>query len=55
MLWSVLLTRVRRTLGFFIAALIVSGLTAFPLHIELEQMADWLGITPDLGSPRQPP
>ena len=31
-------------------ALIVSGLTAFPLQFELEQLSDWLGLTPDQGS-----
>jgi len=47
---SVLLARVRWTLGLFIMALIVSGLTAFPLQLELEQLSDWLGTTPDQGS-----
>lgn len=41
---SVLLRRYRLVLGFFIAALIASGLTAFPLLHELEILASLLRI-----------
>ena len=34
-------------LGVFIAALVLSGLTAFPLLHELELLARFLGIAPD--------
>jgi len=40
------LRRYRVVLGLFIAALIVSGLTAFPLLHELELLANLLGISP---------
>lgn len=33
-------------MGFFIAALVASGLTAFPLRAELECLASWLDIRP---------
>jgi len=39
-----LLFRYRLVLGFFIVALIVSGLTAFPLQRELEWLASVLGL-----------
>lgn len=38
-----LLTRIRWLLGLFIAALVVSGLTAFPLQWELQVLTAWLG------------
>jgi hypothetical protein len=38
------LTRYRLVLGLFIAALILSGLTAFPLLHELRLLASWCGI-----------
>ena len=41
---ATLLRRYRFVLGAFIAALIVSGLTAFPLLHELELLASLLGI-----------
>ena len=37
--------RYRLALGFFIIALIVSGLTAFPIRPELTGLAGWLGIS----------
>jgi hypothetical protein len=37
--------RYRFALGFFIIALIVSGLTAFPLRAELASITRWLGIS----------
>lgn len=39
-----LLTRYRLALGFFIAALVLSGITAFPLAWELHQLTTVLGI-----------
>ena len=33
-------------MGFFIAALVASGVTAFPLRWELGILAQWLGIEP---------
>ena len=39
--------RYRLVLGAFIAALVLSGLTAFPLLHELELLARFLGIAPD--------
>ncbi len=41
------LRRYRLVLGLFIAALVVSGLTAFPLLHELELLAGMLGIPTD--------
>lgn len=41
---ATVLRRYRLVLGIFIAALIVSGLTAFPLLHELELLAKLLGI-----------
>jgi len=38
-----LLLRCRCVLGFFIAALILSGITAFPLLNELNLLAGWVG------------
>jgi hypothetical protein len=38
-----LLTRCRLSLLIFIAGLIVSGLTAFPLLAEIRLLCDWLG------------
>lgn len=38
------LTRYRISLGVFIAGLIVSGFTAFPLLSELSLLCRWLGI-----------
>jgi hypothetical protein len=38
--------RFRLTLALFIVALMLSGLTAFPLLWELNLMADWLNIGP---------
>lgn len=34
-------------MGLFIAALVASGLTAFPLRWELNLLATWLGLPPD--------
>ncbi len=42
-----LLFRYRLMLGAFIATLVFSGLTAFPLLHELELLARFLGIAPD--------
>ena len=39
-------TRYRVVMGFFIVALIMSGLTAFPLQIELRLLSSMLGIEP---------
>jgi hypothetical protein len=52
-----LLFRYRLVLGLFIAGLIVSGLTAFPLRAELSTLSRFLGIAdptayPDLQGPR---
>lgn len=38
------LRRYRLALGFFVAGLVVSGLTAFPLLTELRRLAAWLDI-----------
>ncbi len=38
--------RVRVLLMLFIAGLVVSGLTAFPLEAELDALSIWLGIDP---------
>ena len=43
---SSVLRRYRLLLGLFIAALILSGVTAFPLLHELEMLAAFLGISP---------
>jgi len=40
---SSLLLHYRLVLGFFIAALVVSGLTAFPLAQELDVLTAWFG------------
>lgn len=42
-----LLNRYRLVLGFFIVALVISGLTAFPLLTELEILARLLGVPAD--------
>jgi hypothetical protein len=39
-----LLARYRLALGLFFIGLIVSGVTAFPLLVELRLLASWLGI-----------
>jgi hypothetical protein len=39
-----LLRKIRWLLGLFIAALVLSGLTAFPLHHELNLLARLLGV-----------
>jgi hypothetical protein len=44
------LKRIRLYLLLFIAGLIVSGLTAFPLKWELELLTRWMGI-PEIASP----
>ena len=44
---AAILRRYRIVLGVFIAALVLSGLTAFPLLHELELLARFLGIAPD--------
>jgi hypothetical protein len=44
---DVLLLRYRLVLGFFITALVLSGVTAFPLLRELELLARILGVPPD--------
>lgn len=36
--------RYRMVLGFFILALVVSGVTAFPLLGEMRVLVDWLGL-----------
>ena len=41
-----LLSRIRWTLGLFIAALALSGLTAFPIEWEMDLLSGWLGIDP---------
>jgi hypothetical protein len=41
--------RLRVFVGFFVAALVASGLTAFPLQWELGLLSRWLGA--DLGAP----
>lgn len=38
------LTRCRAALGVFIVGLVLSGLTAFPLLLELDILSSWLGI-----------
>ena len=51
MIPATVLRRYRLVLGLFIAALVVSGLTAFPLLHELELLANLLGI-PAAADPR---
>jgi hypothetical protein len=41
-----LLSRIRWTLGVFIALLVLSGLTAFPIEWEMDLLGGWLGIDP---------
>jgi hypothetical protein len=41
-----LIRRFRIVLGVFIVALVLSGVTAFPLRSELNVVATWLGIAP---------
>jgi hypothetical protein len=43
--------RVRLILGLFIAGLVLSGLTAFPLMRELNLLCDWFGIARDARYP----
>ena len=47
-----LVRRFRIVLGLFMVALVLSGVTAFPLRWELNLLASWLGIAPgaDLAS-----
>ena len=45
-----LIKRVRVWLAIFIAGMVLSGLTAFPLETELECLARWLGV-PDGAAP----
>ena len=45
---QVLLCRTRAILIFFVAALVASGLTAFPLRWELDVLSRLVGLTPDL-------
>ena len=40
---AALLLRYRLVLGFFIVALLASGLTAFPLQLELDTLVSWFG------------
>ena len=40
--------RFRIVLGFFVFGLVVSGLTAFPLRVEVNWIASVLGIAPDV-------
>ena len=42
-----LLSRIRWTLGLFIAGLALSGLTAFPIEWEMDLLGGWLGIDPN--------
>lgn len=39
--------RFRFVLAFFIAGLVLSGITAFPLQWELNALADWMGLEPE--------
>lgn len=39
-----LLRRIRIALSLFIAGLVISGVTAFPLQSELDLAAQWLGL-----------
>jgi hypothetical protein len=43
--------RFRWVVGLFIAGLILSGITAFPLLHELELLAKWAGVPPEAVSP----
>ena len=49
---TALMRRFRIVLALFISALIVSGVTAFPLRWELKLLASWMGVdaAPDLAS-----
>jgi hypothetical protein len=38
------LAEIRRWIGFFIVALILSGVTAFPLETELALLGHWFGV-----------
>ena len=38
-----LLFRLRLVLGLFLAGLVLSGVTAFPLQLELNLLARWIG------------
>ena len=42
-----LLLKIRLLVLFFITALVISGLTAFPLETELEIICNILGISPE--------
>ncbi len=44
--------RFRLVIALFIVALVISGITAFPLRWELNTLASWMGLgaDPDLGS-----
>jgi hypothetical protein len=44
------LTRIRLLLGFFVVALILSGLTAFPLRWELQVLTSWFGEGTTVGT-----
>ena len=46
--------RIRTALTFFIIALVLSGLTAFPLQTELDLLTQWLGAA-DSSKPEQYP
>ena len=39
--------RIRILVGGFIVGLVLSGVTAFPLLVELRLMCSWLGLPPD--------
>ncbi|MCP4639697.1 MAG: hypothetical protein GY851_04660 [bacterium] len=45
-----LLRRIRALLGFFMLALIVSGVTAFPIRTEMNILARWMGEGSTIGS-----
>ena len=45
---DLLLRRIRGLLVFFIAALVLSGLTAFPLRWELDVLASLVGVSTDV-------
>ena len=51
MSYQALQRRFRWVLGLFIFALILSGVTAFPLLHELELLARWAGVPPDATPP----
>jgi hypothetical protein len=40
-----LILRFRVVLGLFVAGLVISGVTAFPLRWELDCLASWLGLS----------